>query len=168
MNYCKTMEMYQQQIENLRIEKEELEEVVTALELDYDELADENDELKLLLYRLHQVIGDISEHFEEYSHLCRTLFGVCTTAAPHLDAHKRRTVKGLVKKTGEQGQELNVQRQPDLRSCCHTLNFYLTSEAHFFQMGIFTNFFTHSVLSHARIHPQNCDTVRGAQQSEAD
>ena len=108
MNYCKTMEMYQQQIENLRIEKEELEEVVTALELDYDELAEENDELKLLLYRLHQVIGDISEHFEEYSHLCRTLFGVCTTAAPHLDAHKRRTVKGLVKKTGEQGQELNA------------------------------------------------------------
>ena len=108
MNYCKTMEMYQQQIENLRIEKEELEEVVTALESDYDELAEENDELKLLLYRLHQVIGDISEHFEEYSHLCRTLFGVCTTAAPHLDAHKRRTVKGLVKKTNEYSDELNA------------------------------------------------------------
>ena len=108
MNYCKTMEMYQQQIENLHIEKEELEEVVAALESDYDELAEENDELKLLLYRLHQVIGDISEHFEEYSHLCRTLFGICTTAAPHLDAHKRRTVKGLVKKTNEYSDELNA------------------------------------------------------------
>ena len=107
MNYYNTLEQYRQQIESLSCENEELEEVVATLESDYDELAEENDELKLLLYRLHQVIGDISEHFEEYSHLCRTLFGVCTTAAPHLDAHKRRTVKGLVKKTGEQGQELN-------------------------------------------------------------
>jgi chromosome segregation ATPase len=101
------MEMYQQQIENLRIEKEELEEVVAALESDYDELAEENDELKLLLYRLHQVIGDISEHFEEYSHLCRTMFGICNAAAPHLDTHKRRTVNGLVKKTIETGEDMN-------------------------------------------------------------
>ena len=107
MNYYNTLEQYRQKIENLSCENEELEEVVAALEADYDVLSEENDALKLLLYRLRQYIGDISEHFEEYSHLCRTMFGICNTAAPHLDAHKRRTVKGLVKKTGEQGQELN-------------------------------------------------------------
>ena len=107
MNYYNTLEQYRQQIESLSCENEELEEVVAALESDYDVLSEENDALKLLLYRLRQYIGDISDHFEEYSHLCRTMFGICNTAAPHLDTHKRRTMKGLMKKTGEQGRELN-------------------------------------------------------------
>ena len=107
MNYCKTMEMYQQQIENLRIENEELEEVVTALESDYDELAEENDEIKYLVHHLRDVITEMTENFEEYSHLCRTMFGICNAAAPHLDTHKRRTVNGLVKKTIETGEDMN-------------------------------------------------------------
>ena len=117
MNYYNTLEQYRQKIENLSCENEELEEVVAALESDYDVLSEENDALKLLLYRLRQYIGDISEHFEEYSHLCCTMFGICNTASPHLDTHKRRTMKGLMKKTGEQGRELN----DSLRDLSHLL-----------------------------------------------
>ena len=117
MNYYNTLEQYRQQIENLSCENEELEEVVAALESDYDVLSEENDALKLLLYRFRQYIGDISEHFEEYSHLCRTMFGICNTAASYLDIHKRRTMKGLMKKTGEQGQDLN----DSLRDLSHLL-----------------------------------------------
>ena len=107
MNYYNTLEMYRQQAEPLRCEKEELAEVIATLESDYDELSEENTEMRYLMHDLRDVITEMTENFEEYSHLCRTMFGICNAATPHLDAHKRKTVNGLMKKTSKTGEDMN-------------------------------------------------------------
>ena len=109
MNYCTRMDGYEQKIQELLNEKMELEEVLNCVEADYDALSEENHAMRNLLFLISQCAENFSEDYEEFSHLCKTLFGVCSAAAPHMDAHRRRTVRGLLKQANAHSDELSAE-----------------------------------------------------------